>query len=174
MISFPFFLIIAASLLNVACGVNANGKPSATSISDSLDVPDIFEEDTRAECTQLYRCGEDQACIAQCYGVPSPDTSQVIATLECYVNCQESPTSVETCQSECLTKHYQPIPQNHPVSIQPSPPSPTGAVESKPLPGQNSSGITRKRAEGDSGSSMLSATSLGLTLSILDAKFLNN
>ncbi|ORX91839.1 hypothetical protein K493DRAFT_303751 [Basidiobolus meristosporus CBS 931.73] len=150
MLSFTSILIILVTLSQGVLSVRVDGEPSNSTAPAPIDLPEILEEDARYECTQLYRCGDDQACIAECYGVPSPDIDQVLATLDCFAQCQSSSSSIASCQAECLSNHYQPSTQHHPVSIQPSPPSPTGAVDSKPPPGQPGGGITRKRAENSS------------------------
>ncbi|KAK9727426.1 hypothetical protein K7432_001865 [Basidiobolus ranarum] len=69
--------------------------------------------DSREQCVQSRKCGNDVNCIATCFNVPGPNDTQVQDTISCVRQCNTTDNNQwAQCRDKCINDHYQAQPSS--------------------------------------------------------------
>jgi len=111
--------VVATILAAAASAQETTGTTTETTVAtvaSTTEAPAATYTPTKEMKCQEDECKDasDLACIAKCWGVPSPNTAMVIDTTECAAACpQGNGTKEETdvyaaCQQSCISSLFMP------------------------------------------------------------------
>ncbi|KAJ1922181.1 glutamate N-acetyltransferase [Mycoemilia scoparia] len=105
-----FFSTIAIAA--VAYAADSSSESASDSAVPSVSVPEIssfsWSDSPQAKCVK-DNCGDanDLSCVAQCYGVPNPNSQMINDTDGCFKKC-EGISGAEQCRAACIDQFYNP------------------------------------------------------------------
>ncbi|KAL1922203.1 uncharacterized protein VTP21DRAFT_9742 [Calcarisporiella thermophila] len=104
------YVLLAVFILAAnAQSVSSSAAPSSAPPTGTQVPTAPVQDPIITQCLQDRGCGNDTACIANCFGVPSPNNEALNKTNECVRQCSANPQqNTEQCYINCIKQNYLP------------------------------------------------------------------
>jgi len=106
---------ILAAAVSAQDTTETTTETTVATVTSTTEAPAATYSPTKEIKCQQEECEtDDVACIAECWGVPSPNTAMVIDTTKCASECpqgngtKEETDSYAACQQSCISSLFLP------------------------------------------------------------------